>query len=46
MSKVIPIPIDRARAIRAAMRKVQGAVESDFGARRDMLGLWSRRYIG
>jgi hypothetical protein len=44
MSKVVPIPVDRARAIRAKMREVQVAVERDFDERRDSLGLLDAGY--
>jgi hypothetical protein len=39
MGKVLEIPTDRARAIRAAMRKVHGALDSKWMARRDGFGL-------
>jgi hypothetical protein len=39
MGKVVPISVDRARAIRDALRKVERAMDSDFIARADSLGL-------
>ncbi len=45
MGKVLEIPIERARAIRAALRKVQRAMDSDFISRVDSLGLVEQAFF-